>query len=108
MTHSRSDFHSAGLQSSYFADGASTTNLAWAIHAGVAYKVTNNFTVELAYRYLDMGKAVHGQGHFYDGTPTGISTFQFRDMTSQDVRLGVRWTCCDVPAPPPPPLITKG
>jgi opacity protein-like surface antigen len=95
------------LQSSYFADGASTTNLAWAIHAGVAYKVTNNFTVELAYRYLDMGKAVHGQGHFYDGTPTGISTFQFRDMTSQDVRLGVRWTCCDVPAPPPP-LITKG
>jgi opacity protein-like surface antigen len=96
-----------GRTSSFFADGASTTNFAWAAHAGVAYKVTNNFTVELAYRYLDMGTAVHGQGHFFDGTNSGPSSFQFRDMTSQDLRLGVRWTCCDLP-PPPPPLIRKG
>jgi len=93
--------------SSYFANGASTTNLAWAAYAGVAYKVTNNFTVELAYRYLDMGTAVHGFGSSFDGSNAGLSSFQFRNLTSQDVRLGVRWTCCDVP-PPPPPLITKG
>jgi opacity protein-like surface antigen len=93
--------------SSFFADGASTTNFAWAAHAGLAYKVTNNFTVELAYRYLDMGTAVHGQGQFFDGTRIGQSSFQFRDLTSQDVKLGVRWTCCDLP-PPPPPLIRKG
>jgi opacity protein-like surface antigen len=93
--------------SSYFANGASTTNFAWALHAGVAYKVTNNFTIELAYRYLDMGTAVHGYGSSFDGSNAGPSSFQFRDLTSQDVRLGVRWTCCDVP-PPPPPLITKG
>ncbi|MGA2290141.1 outer membrane protein [Bradyrhizobium sp.] len=102
-----SGFTSYGAQSSYFASGASTTNFAWAAHAGVAYKVTNNFTVELAYRYLDMGTAVHGQGIFYDGTPTGVSTFQFRDITSQDLKIGVRWTCCDLP-PPPPPIIRKG
>src|SRR6201996_6988263 len=66
---------------SYFANGASTTNFAWALHAGLAYRVTNNFTIELAYRYLDMGTAVHGQGHFFDGTPTGVSTFQYRDLT---------------------------
>ena len=95
--------------SSYIADGATKTNFAWALHAGVAYKVNQNFTVELAYRYLDMGTAGHGQGHFFDGTPTGISTFQYRDMTSQDIKLGVRWNlgCCDVP-PAPPPLIRKG
>ena len=95
--------------SSYIADGATKTNFAWALHAGVAYKVSNNFTVELAYRYLDMGTAGHGQGHFFDGSPAGPSTFQFRDMTSQDLKLGVRWNvpCCDVP-PPPPPLIRKG
>jgi opacity protein-like surface antigen len=98
----------AGAQSSFFAQGASTTNFAWALHAGVAYKVNSNFTVELAYRYLDMGTAVHGQGVFFDGTPTGISSFQFRDLTSQDLRVGVRWTCCDVPAPMPAPLIRKG
>ena len=93
--------------SSYFANGASTTNLAWAAYAGVAYKVSNNFTVELAYRYLDMGTAVHGFGSSFDGSNAGPSSFQFHNLTSQDIKLGVRWTCCDVP-PPPPPLITKG
>jgi len=92
----------------YQADGASKLNLAWAVYAGVAYKVTNNFTVELGYRYLDMGSASFGQGHFFDGTSPGLSTLYFNhDLTSQDVRLGVRWTCCDV-EPAPPPLIRKG
>jgi opacity protein-like surface antigen len=99
---------SFGSSGSYFANGASTTNFAWAAHAGVAYKVNNNFTVELAYRYLDMGTAVHGFGSSFDGTNAGLSSFQFRDLTSQDIRLGVRWTCCDVEPPPPPPLIRKG
>lgn len=96
-----------GNPGSYFAHGASTTNLAWAAHAGLAYRVTNNLTIELAYRYLDMGTAVHGYGQSYDGTNAGLSSFQYRDLTSHDVRLGLRWTCCEVP-PPPPPLITKG
>jgi opacity protein-like surface antigen len=99
-----------GNPGSYFAQGASKTNLAWAAHAGFAYKVNNNFTIELAYRYLDMGTGVYGNGSSYDGTNAGPSSFQFRDITSQDVRLGVRWTCCDLdtPPPPPPPLVRKG
>jgi opacity protein-like surface antigen len=97
-----------GVPGSYFAGGASTTNLAWAAHAGLAYKVTNNLTVELAYRYLDMGTAVHGFGQSYDGTNAGPSSFQYRDLTSQDVKIGLRWTCCEVAPPPPPPIITKG
>lgn len=95
---------------SYFANGASVTNLAWAAHAGLAYKVSNNFTVELAYRYLDMGTAVHGVGRSFDGTNAGQSSFQYRDMISQDVRIGVRWML-DSPqqyAPPPPVLVRKG
>ena len=95
--------------SSYFANGASTTNFAWAAHAGVAYKVNNNFSVELAYRYLDMGTAVHGSGRSFDGSNAGPSSFQYRDLISQDIRLGVRWSfCCDLEPPPPPPLIRKG
>ena len=31
------------------------THLAWALHAGLSYAVTQNFTVELAYRYLNYG-----------------------------------------------------
>jgi opacity protein-like surface antigen len=102
---------SNGTPGSYFADGASTTNFAWAAHAGLAYKVNNAFTVELAYRYLDMGTAVHGIGRSYDGfVGPAQSSFQYRDMTSQDVRLGVRWNLDTPPAyaPPPPPLIRKG
>ena len=34
----------------------------------------------------------------FDGSNAGPSSFQFHDLTSQDVRLGVRWTCCDVAA----------
>ncbi len=100
------DYNNGVTSASYFAEGASKTNLAWAVHAGLSYRVTNNFTVELAYRYLDMGTAAHGFGQAYNGTASQ-STFQYRDMTSHDLKLGVRWTCCEVP-PPPPPLITKG
>jgi opacity protein-like surface antigen len=92
---------------SYFAEGASKTSLAWALYAGVAYKVTNNFTVELAYRYLNLGTAVTGTGSSFDGTNAGSPPFQFNNLTSQDVKIGVRWTCCDY-EPPPPPLVRKG
>ena len=43
-----------------FGDNASKWNFAWALHAGLAYKVTPNFTVELAYRYLDLGDGMTG------------------------------------------------
>jgi opacity protein-like surface antigen len=97
----------SGNPSSYFANGASTTNFAWALHAGVAYRVTNNFTVELAYRYLDLGTAVTGSSNFAFSSPGVLGTHAWTVNNPQDVKLGVRWTCCDVP-PPPPPLVTKG
>ena len=54
-------------------------------------------TVELAYRYMDLGTAITGGGQTFDGTRS-VRAFQFNDLTSQDIRLGVRWTCCEVPA----------
>ena len=93
--------------SSYFAEGTTKTNLAWAAHAGLAYKVSPNFTVELAYRYLDMGTVGHGAGQFYNGTRIGQSSFQYRDLTSHDLKLGVRWNL-DSPPAYQPPLMRKG
>ncbi len=94
---------------SFFANAANKTSFAWAAHAGLAYKVNQNFTIELAYRYLDLGNAVTGKGDTFDGILAGRGRpFQFNDLTSQDIKLGVRWTCCDVPAPVPAPLIRKG
>jgi opacity protein-like surface antigen len=92
----------------YFANSATKTSFAWAAHAGLAYKVNQNFTIELAYRYLDLGNGVTGRGDTFDGLLAGRGRpFQFNDLTSQDIKLGVRWTCCDVP-PAPAPLIRKG
>src|SRR3979409_2145570 len=90
-----------------FGDNVSKWNLAWALHAGVAYKVTPNFTVELAYRYLDMGNGLTGDLHAFDGTNAIVNPTTFKSITSHDLKLGVRW---DLNNPPvyAPPLIRKG
>jgi opacity protein-like surface antigen len=93
---------------SYFANGASKNSLAWALYAGVGYKVTSNMTIELAYRYMNLGSAVTGTGSSFDGTNAGSPPFQFNNLTSQDIKIGVRWTCCDLPPAPMPPLVRKG
>ncbi len=43
----------------------------------------------------------------FDGILAARRAFQFNELTSHDIKLGVRWTCCDVP-PPPAPLVRKG
>jgi opacity protein-like surface antigen len=96
----------AGTQ---FAADNSKFGLAWALHAGLAYKVNNNFTVELAYRYLDLGTATTGSTNFAFSSPgvLGTHAWTVNNLTSQDLRIGVRWTCCEV-EPAPMPLIRKG
>ncbi len=67
-------------------------------------------TVELAYRYVNLGNASSGDLYTYDGTNNVYNPMEFRDITSHDVKLGVRWSLHPAPVylPPPPPLVTKG
>jgi opacity protein-like surface antigen len=90
-----------------FGDNVSKWNLAWALHAGVAYKVSPNFTVELAYRYLDMGDGLTGDLRRFDGVNAIVNPTTFKSITSHDLKIGVRW---DLNNPPvyQPPLIRKG
>ena len=90
-----------------FGDNASTWNFAWAAHAGLAYRVTPNFTVELAYRYLDMGDGLTGDLRTFDGVNAINNPMTFKHITSHDLKLGVRW---DLSSPQvyAPPLIRKG
>ncbi len=74
-----------------FGDNVSKWNLAWALHAGLAYRVSPNFTVELAYRYLDMGDGLTGDLRTFDGTNNINNPMTFRNITSHDLKLGVRW-----------------
>jgi opacity protein-like surface antigen len=90
------------------AGDASQWNFAWAAHAGLAYRVSPSFTVELAYSYVDLGSGVTGPTNSFDHTTiVNGANFSFRDITSHDLTLGVRWDL-DTPPPPPPPLIRKG
>ena len=73
------------------ASTASKFNFAWAAHAGVAYKVTPNVTIEFAYRYVDLGDALSGDLITYLGQNTVNNPMHFRNITSHDFKFGVRW-----------------
>ncbi|MGE3148328.1 MAG: outer membrane protein [Pseudorhodoplanes sp.] len=101
-----------------WASSASKQNIAWALHAGLSYKVTNNFVVELGYRYLYLGDATTGDTINFDGTNFVNNPTTFKDITSHDLKLGLRWMCCEperpvyvapqpayMPPPPPPPPV---
>jgi opacity protein-like surface antigen len=90
-----------------FGDNVSKWNLAWALHTGVAYNVTPNFTVELAYRYLDMGDGLTGDLRTFDGINNIVNPTTFKGLTSHDLKLGMRW---NLESPPSyaPPLVRKG
>jgi opacity protein-like surface antigen len=90
-----------------FADNLSKWNFAWALHAGLAYKVSSNFTVELAYRYLDMGDGLTGDPRAFDGTNSIVNPTTFKGLTSHDLKMGVRWNL-DGPPPDAPPAMRKG
>jgi opacity protein-like surface antigen len=90
-----------------FGDNVSKWNFAWALHAGVAYKVNQNFTVELAYRYLNMGDGLTGDLRSFDGTNNVVNPMTFKNITSHDLMLGVRWNL-DTPQTYAPPLVRKG
>jgi len=67
---------------------ASQLNFAWALHAGLAYNVTQNFTMELAYTYLNYG-SVTDQIFCQGGCIP--DSYRLQNLTSQDFMLGMRW-----------------
>jgi opacity protein-like surface antigen len=81
-------------------------NFAWALHAGLSYQVTQNMSVDLGYSYVNMGSGATGIDSAFDGSAGG-HVFQYHNITSQDVKLGVRWNLWNPPAYAPP-LVTKG
>ena len=101
----------AGVQSTSvtYAGDAGKWNLAWAVYAGLAYRVTPNVTLDLGYRYINLGGATTGASNSFDGvTVVNGSAFTIKDITSHDLMLGVRWELDSPPVYAPPPLIRKG
>ncbi|MGE0563021.1 MAG: outer membrane protein [Pseudolabrys sp.] len=92
--HSFEDINTPNLGVA-FADDASKWNFAWALHAGIGYKVTKNVVIELAYRYVNLGDAESGDIYTYLGTNNVYNPMQFEKLTSHDIKLGVRFNLHD-------------
>lgn len=97
---------STGFPTMAYANTASQWNFAWALYAGLSYDVTPNFAVELSYRYLNMGNGKSGDIIAYDGTNAINNPMNFKDITSHDLKLGMRWMFADAVVYQPP-VISK-
>jgi opacity protein-like surface antigen len=104
------DFINGGQKHSFdYAGQASQWNFAWAVHAGLAYKVSPGLTLELAYSYVNLGNGITGPSSSFDQvTNTTHAPFSFNNITSNDVKLGLRWELNTPPVYAPPPLVRKG
>lgn len=94
---------------SAYAKSHSEWDLAWALYAGVSYKVTPSFAVDFGYRYTNLGDARSGDMIGFDGTNSVYNPIEFKNIYSHDFRIGARWLLADgfMPAPYSEPLIRK-
>jgi opacity protein-like surface antigen len=69
-------------------EGAGKWNFAWALMAGVEYPISDSLSLDLGYRYLNLGDAK--SGYVTDGQ--GVSTrMDYKDITAHEVRVGLRY-----------------
>lgn len=78
-----------GNTSRQYAD-SSQNNLAWSLGAGVSYSPVPRLSLDLGYRYLDMGKVESGFNNF--GNVRGLKDEQMKArLASSEVTLGARY-----------------
>ena len=63
-------------------------NFAWALMAGVEYPVSDRLSLDLGYRYLNLGDAETGNATDAGGNVTSI---RYEDITAHEVRVGLRY-----------------
>jgi opacity protein-like surface antigen len=92
-----------------FFKAKSTESFAWALHAGLAYDVTPNFKVELAYRYLNTGHAQTGGLTCLD-VINGYdckTVLKAKDLEAHDIKIGLRYMLGSTFIAPLPPLMQE-
>lgn len=68
-------------------------NLAWALHAGLGIAVTDRTTIDLGYSFVSLGDARTGPLTNDDPAFTLPNDgFRFKDLTSHDLKVGVRYS----------------
>ncbi len=83
---------------------SSSWSPAWALYAGLDYNVTQNFIVELSYRYLNYGQVTDTINCIGGCIP---DSYRWDHLASQDIMLGMRWLLVPEPILAPPPLTAR-
>jgi opacity protein-like surface antigen len=98
--------------------GSSTkANFAWALMTGFDMDITHNLKLEVGYRYLNYGKFQSGAsqclsgngnaGSFAAANCGGGFALASKTLSSNDVRIGLRYYLDSPPPPPDMPLVRK-
>jgi len=75
-----------------YAENGSLWQLAWALHAGVGYEITDQVTLDLGYSFVNLGDAKTGPAHNFDPSITVPNDgFRFKNLYSHDIKFGVRY-----------------
>lgn len=75
-----------GLVPDYTGRDVTKTEFAWNGGVGVAYTLTENFVIDLTYRYIDMGEA-----RYENYSPGYDEANAVADMDAQEFLLGIRY-----------------
>ncbi|KQP90988.1 MULTISPECIES: outer membrane beta-barrel protein [unclassified Methylobacterium] len=116
--HRLSGFNDSGFGAASggygYAKDKNTNTFAWAAMAGLGYSVTPNVKLELGYRYMNLGHVGSNPVTCINDPGCGGAVYKIKDITSHDVRIGMRWLLGGVVAPAvveyqpePAPLIRK-
>jgi outer membrane protein OmpA-like peptidoglycan-associated protein len=80
-----------------FAYSGKTVTLAGQALAGLEYKVTQNLSLNVEYRYFVLDNPT------FKGTTGGLDSSRKESFGNHSVLAGLRWTFGAAPPPPPPP-----
>jgi OOP family OmpA-OmpF porin len=83
-------------------NGSTHTSFAWGVGAGMGYPLTSNLTLDLTYKYLDLGEMRSGSTATVFGASIASTPIK-ADLHVHTVILGVRFAFAGPPAPPPAP-----
>lgn len=71
--------------------GSSHTNFAWAIGAGVGYPLTTHMTLDIAYRFLDLGQLRTDTSLSFGGMTIPVTPSKTGDSDAHQVTIGLRY-----------------
>lgn len=76
-----------------FAGDNGEWDLAWALHAGLAFKATKNLTIDVGYSFLNLGDGKTDTFTAANGecSENGCHAVTFKDIISHDIKVGFRW-----------------